>query len=154
MDINEIFALMDRAEQTSFDEISLEMDGIKMSLKKNTVNTGVTAAAPAMVNVTPVQRVEKESSKAEKSTASSNDSLIAVKAPLVGTFYRAASPEDKPFVMIGQKVKKGDVVGIIEAMKLMNEITVPEDGIVEAIEVIDGEMVEYNENLVLIKKAG
>jgi acetyl-CoA carboxylase biotin carboxyl carrier protein len=73
---------------------------------------------------------------------------IEIKAPLVGTFYRAPSPEDKPFVTIGQTVKKGDVVGIIEAMKMMNEITAAQDGVVTAIDAEDGSLVEYDQTLV------
>lgn len=74
-----------------------------------------------------------------------------VKAPLVGTFYCAPSPEEKPFVSVGQTVKKGDVVGIIEAMKLMNEITAPEDGVVKSIFAENGNMVEYGEVLLVLE---
>ena len=65
-----------------------------------------------------------------------------VKAPLVGTFYCAPSPEEKPFVEVGQSVRQGDVVGIIEAMKLMNEITAPADGVVKSIHAENGNMVQ------------
>ena len=69
---------------------------------------------------------------------------------MVGTFYQAPSPEEAPFVTVGQKVKKGDVVGIIEAMKLMNEITAPCDGIIETIDAENGQMVEFHQVLMRI----
>ena len=73
-----------------------------------------------------------------------------VKAPFVGTFYRAAAPGEDPFVKLGQKVSKGDVIGIIEAMKLMNEITAPCDGVITDIFVEDEKLVEYDQVLMSI----
>ena len=73
-----------------------------------------------------------------------------VKAPLVGTFYKAPSPEDKPFVEVGKEIHKGDVIGIIEAMKLMNEVTAAVDGVVKEILVADGDMVEYGQILITL----
>lgn len=177
MNMKDIYTFMEKAENSSYDEISVEMDGVKISLKKNAPVQNVVQTMPAAMpmmamagntmmtnpmagNTMANAQNGMTQSVAENATASTgvannsadDDSIAAVKAPFVGTFYRAASPKDKPFVMVGQEVKKGDVVGIIEAMKLMNEITATEDGIVEAIEVEDGTMVEYNQNLVLIKK--
>ncbi|MDR0326199.1 MAG: acetyl-CoA carboxylase biotin carboxyl carrier protein [Oscillospiraceae bacterium] len=74
-----------------------------------------------------------------------------VKAPLVGVFYTAPSPDAAPFVSIGQRVKKGDVLCIIEAMKLMNEIESAHDGIVEQFLVENGAMVEFGQTLLTIK---
>jgi acetyl-CoA carboxylase biotin carboxyl carrier protein len=145
MEIKDIYAFMDKAEKTAYDEISLEIDNVKLTLKKNVSAEGRMpsgSAAPITASETPT---------AEDTADYEDSNLVAVKSPFVGTFYRAASPEDKPFVMVGQKVSKGDVVGIIEAMKLMNEITAPQDGIVESIEAEDGEMVEYNKNIVMLK---
>ena len=68
-------------------------------------------------------------------------------SPLVGTFYAAASPEDEPYVKAGDKVKKGQTLGIIEAMKLMNEVEAEFDGTVEEILVENGQMVEYGQPL-------
>ena len=72
-------------------------------------------------------------------------------APLVGVFYRASSPDSEPFVKVGQQVKKGDVLCIIEAMKLMNEVEAEVDGEVVEILVGDEEMVEYGQNLFVIR---
>ena len=73
-----------------------------------------------------------------------------IKAPLVGTFYAAPSPDQKPFVQVGDTVKKGDVVLIIESMKLMNEVTSDIDGVVQEILVKNGEAVEYDQPLMII----
>jgi len=77
--------------------------------------------------------------------------LKEVKAPLVGTFYSAASPDTEPFVSVGQEVKKGDVIGIIEAMKLMNEVTASESGVVASIEAVNGELVEFGQVLLRLR---
>lgn len=143
MDINDVNQLWSRFEQSEVTEFSLDLDGMKLFLKKN---------------ITDVP--EKRQSKAEKhfdsekseAQAQKDNGEITVKAPLVGTFYCAPSPQDKPFVRVGQKIKKGDVIGLIEAMKLMNEIHSTEDGTVSAIEVKDGSMVEYDEVLIRLKK--
>ena len=89
-----------------------------------------------------VQTVENTDSKA---------TLKSIKSPIVGTFYRAKSPTATPFVEVGSYVHKGDVVCIVEAMKLMNEVEAEEEG--EVIEILVGneEMVEYNQPLILLK---
>lgn len=74
----------------------------------------------------------------------------AVKSPMVGTFYRSATPGAKPFVEVGQSVKTGDTVCIIEAMKLLNEIEADRDGVIKAVLVENGQPVEYGQPLVLI----
>ena len=74
-----------------------------------------------------------------------------VKSPIVGTFYQSPSPDKPPFVKVGDKVKKGDVIMIIESMKLMNEIQSDFDGVVDRILVSDGQAVEYDEPIMIIK---
>ena len=74
-----------------------------------------------------------------------------VKSPIVGTFYAAPSPDKPPFVRVGDKVKKGDVIMIIESMKLMNEIQSDFDGTVDRILVSDGQAVEYDQPVMIIK---
>lgn len=81
------------------------------------------------------------------------DNIEVITSPLVGTFYRAPSPESDPYVEIGSHVKKGDVLCIIEAMKLMNEIEANVDGEIVEIMAQNGEMVEYGESLFKIRKA-
>ncbi|WP_082411757.1 acetyl-CoA carboxylase biotin carboxyl carrier protein, partial [Methylogaea oryzae] len=75
----------------------------------------------------------------------------AVKSPMVGTFYRAASPDSKPFVEVGQSVKAGDTLCIIEAMKILNQIESDKSGVVKRILVENGQPVEYNQPLFIIE---
>lgn len=155
MDINEVYKLMGNFENSSMTELNLEMEGVKLSMKKGSVGYERPVQAEVQ-NYVPVVKKEVVEAKdalvqAETKTTASGDA-IEIKSPLVGTFYRAASPEEKPFVILGQQVKKGDVVGIVEAMKLMNEIVATEDGVVESILVEDGTMVEYNEVLIRLSK--
>lgn len=139
MNIQDIYQLMDRFESSSMAEVNLEMEGVKVALKKS----GQVMAVPAAATVTE-PAVIQEAAKKEMPLGT------VIEAPLVGTFYAAPSPEEAPFVSVGKKVKKGDVVGIIEAMKLMNEITAPCDGMIEAIDVENGQMVEYHQVLMRI----
>lgn len=100
------------------------------------VMPAVPAAAPAAPAETPA---------APKAPAGK-----AIKAPLVGTFYAAPSPDQPPFVQVGDTVKKGDVVLIIESMKLMNEVTSDVDGVVQEILVKNGDAVEYDQPLIIL----
>lgn len=84
-------------------------------------------------------------SEPPKKSTETKDTLV--KAPLVGIFYSAPSPQDEPYVRVGQKVKKGDPLCIIEAMKVMNEISAPRDGIIQTIFVKDKEPVAYDQPL-------
>lgn len=140
MNIQNVFELMDRFEGASMTELILEMEGSRLVLKKG-ADAKVTAASAA-----PIQKMVEQG---EEETALKEETLI--EAPLVGTFYSAPSPEEKNFVDVGQEVKKGDVVGIIEAMKLMNEITAPCDGVISSVQVENGQMVEYHQVLMRMK---
>ena len=168
MNINDVNQLWDRFEASKADRLEIDMDGVHFVLDKHgempcvpVAGMPVAPRAPFGGAVqAPVRETEGNtavnstvsagSTEAVKNTAVS-DGGTPVNAPLVGTFYRAPSPEDKPFVEVGQKVKKGDVVGIIEAMKLMNEINAPADGVVEEILAENGNMVEFNETLMILR---
>lgn len=144
MNIEDVYKLIERIENSNLSEFELEMNDVKLSLKKNIV---VKESQVASV----ITQTEAATDEVVKADLTRKD-CIEVKAPFVGTFYRAPSPEEKPFVMIGTEVKKGEIVGIIEAMKLMNEITAPEDGVVEEILVEDGELVDFDKTMIIIKK--
>ena len=155
MNINEIYGLMDRFEASSLSEMELEIEGIKLNMKKGGAVPMMTALAgePFYMNAsnqTPLTKGTAKASDGQVNNAVAEGDKEVV-APLVGTFYRAPAPGETPFVEVGTQVKKGDVIGIIEAMKLMNEITSTEDGIVTAIEAEDGAMVEYNQTLIRMK---
>lgn len=96
---------------------------------------------------------EAEKSRKEESAPppTEEENVVEVKTPIVGTFYRAPSPESEPFVDVGSSVKKGDILCIVEAMKSMNEIECDVDGTVEEVLVENGKMVEYDQPLFKIK---
>lgn len=145
MDIQEIYALMDRFERSSLSRMKLETGEVKLTLDKGfTASEKKAGSFAGAVN-------SGESSQPVAKQQETGGELIEIKAPFVGTFYRAASPEDKPFVTAGQSVKKGEIIGIIEAMKLMNEIAAPQDGVVAELLVEDGALVEYNQVLMTLK---
>lgn len=83
----------------------------------------------------------------EVAPAPAQASAVTINAPMVGTFYRAPSPQSAPFVEVGQTVKEGDVICIIEAMKMMNQIEADRSGVVQSIEINDGEPVEFDQVL-------
>ena len=107
-------------------------------------------AAPA--EAAPVQAEEKSAAVTAVSAPAKEETPAGniVKAPIVGTFYAAASPDEPPFVKVGDTVKKGDVLMIIESMKLMNEVTSDFDGVVDEIFVKNGEAVEYDQPVMRI----
>ncbi len=95
--------------------------------------------------------INKTAPATAPTTATEKVDGTPVKAPMVGVFYAAPAPEEKPYVQVGDKVKKGDTLCIIEAMKLMNEISADQDGEIAQICVGDGELVEYGQTLFILK---
>ena len=126
-------------EQSSLSKMELEVDDMKMKLEK------------PMVEGSVIQQVVTSSTQEERKEVSEEKEKPSgywVNAPIVGTFYSARAQGSKPFVEIGQQVKKGDVLCIIEAMKVMNEIHAPIDGVVAEILVTNESMVEYDQPLI------
>ena len=101
--------------------------------------------------VTAVKQVEAAPAKVKEATEPAGDGVEYIKAELIGTFYEAPSPQAKAFVSVGDKITKGQVVGIIEAMKMMNEVVSEYEGTVEAILVENEQMIEYGQPLFKIK---
>lgn len=154
MNINEVYQLMDKFEGSSLSELSFEMDGVKLSVKKACADATASAAsmsASESIKTAGTSEMTDPIKVTDTAETAGTVETKTINAPLVGTFYRAAGPGEHPFVEVGQQVKKGDVVAIIEAMKLMNEITAAEDGIVEEIVAEDGSLVEYNQVLIRMK---
>jgi acetyl-CoA carboxylase biotin carboxyl carrier protein len=147
---SEIKELMEYIEASSFVEFELEREGFKIKLvKRSAVSNGPGAAlSPALLAAQPVIEAP-----AARPAAVESPDFHLVKSPIVGTFYRAGSPGSRPFVEVGDKVKKGQVLCIVEAMKLMNEIESDCDGeILEAL-VANGQPVEYGEPLFKVRKS-
>lgn len=111
------------------------------------------ASAPEAAKESASAASAPETANSESApAAAADDNLEPVKAPLVGTFYAAPSPDADPFVQEGQKVSKGETLCILEAMKMMNELTAPYDLIVRRILGVNGEMAEYNQVLFEVEK--
>ena len=110
----------------------------------------VTVATPAPVPVTPAQSSPAPVALPAK-TPAADSSGPAITSPMAGTFYRAPSPGAAPFVEVGDTVKKGQVIGIIEAMKLLNEVEADQDGVVKAFAAENGQPVEFGQPLVYLE---
>ncbi|MFR2771607.1 MAG: acetyl-CoA carboxylase biotin carboxyl carrier protein [Clostridium sp.] len=168
MEIKDIVTLIEAVSKNNLTSFVLEENGTKLSLKREkereTVVTAVPAPGFAPVSAAPMMSQPaaafqvsgaSEASGAETPAANAESRDIAsgntVSSPLVGTFYASPSPDAEPFVKTGDRVKKGQVLGIIEAMKLMNEIESEYDGVVEAVLVNNEEVVEYGQPLFRIK---
>ena len=149
MEYSEIKKLLDDMGNSKVDSLDIEFpDGTKIKMKKNEAKIieAVTPAMPAVKEVTlPTEN------KTEEKAVITTENYKEVKSPMVGTFYSAPSPKDAPYVKIGDKVKKGDVLCVVEAMKLMNEIESEFDGEIVEICVKNEEMVEYGTTLFKIK---
>ena len=156
-DVREILALM---RDNGLSEFEIERDGLKLRLRKDSAGTVVTtplvAAAYTPSAVVPQAAVAAGppvAAPADVDAAGTEIELAVVKSPIVGTFYRSSEPGSPPFVEIGATVKKGQVLCIIEAMKLMNEIDSEYEGEIANIYVENGQPVQYGERLFAIKTA-
>ncbi len=147
MELKDIYGLLDRFENSSCAELELDMNGVHLGLKKGMACSGEVQTVQERVQGL---QTEKPQSQNEAAVPDKTEGTV-IEAPLVGTFYAAAGPDEEPFVKIGQQVHAGDVIGIIEAMKLMNEVTASSDGIVAEIKAENGKMVEYGQPLVVLK---
>lgn len=145
MEIKEVYRLMDRFESSSLTHLELNMEGSNIVFDKGSSSTAQTVIPQSTV------AFNSTSASEETESAQSSNEAEVIKAPIVGTFYTAAAPGEEPFVKPGQTVKAGQVVGLIEAMKLMNEITAPKDGKILEILVGDEEMVQYDQKLMTME---
>jgi acetyl-CoA carboxylase biotin carboxyl carrier protein len=162
MEFSDIERILELVRQHDLAEFELEKDGLKLRVRKAGVgpvfHTGPLPSMPLvpMPNVTtvpPVPALAPAPASSPASTADIDDSmeLAVVKSPIVGTFYRSPEPGAAAFVEIGQRVKKDQVLCIIEAMKLMNEITSEYEGEIVSAYVENGKPVQYGERLFAIK---
>ncbi|MDD5070620.1 MAG: acetyl-CoA carboxylase biotin carboxyl carrier protein [Candidatus Omnitrophica bacterium] len=143
MNLDELKSYIEFMDEHNLSELEIEVAGKRVKLKKD--SGGQSYILPQMMqqNV-PAQLAEKSETKNER------EGLIEIKSPMVGTFYRASSPGAKSYVDVGQKVKSGDVVCILEAMKLMNEIKAEISGKIAEILVENGSPVEYGQTLFVV----
>jgi acetyl-CoA carboxylase biotin carboxyl carrier protein len=150
MDFNEIKQLIDIVNSSDLQETIIEEGEFKIILRRSSAT-----AAPQVIPVTaaPALQAIPQASYAAPAAAKSEavSGLIESRSPIVGTFYQSSSPDSPPFVAINDTIKKGDVLCIIEAMKLMNEIEAEVSGTIVEILVENGQAVEYDQPLFRIK---
>ena len=150
MDLRKLKKLIDLVQESGIAELEITEGEEKVKIVKGG-HVSVSAAAP--VPVAPIEArapAPAAAAPAPAAEAPAGQEGHVVKAPMVGTFYRSPSPDAKAFVEVGQTVKEGDTICIIEAMKLMNEIEADAGGVVKAILVENGQPVEYGQPLFLI----
>ena len=133
MDLDTIFRLMERAEQSAFAKVEIQQGDLRILLER-----GASAAAASVITRT------------EQQTATDLAERDAVPSPISGVFYLRKEPGAEPFVLVGSKVNKGDTLCIIEAMKTMNEIRSPRNGVIAGILAADGATVAAGEALFLL----
>ena len=149
-DFDDIERMVEFMEAHGLSEFELEEDGRRVRLKKAKTSADDLLSRSAG-NAAKDATLSPESMTSDE--ADQDDGLIVVKSPIVGTFYRAPDPDTDPFVEVGTGIKKGQVLCIIEAMKLMNEIDAEEDGEIVNIFIENGQAVQYGDKLFAIKPA-
>jgi len=153
MDFKAIKKLIDLVESSGVSELSIDEDGTKIKIKKElgtqSINVPIQAAAPMPIAAPAAAPVAAAESKDD---VASNPNLIEVKAQMVGTFYTAPSPDAADYVKVGDTIGEGQVLCIIEAMKLFNEIESEVSGTIEKICLKSGDSVEFGQTLFLVQK--
>jgi len=161
MDINHLKQLLELVREHELAEFEIEHDGLRVRIRKDAVAARV-VAAPAVAaapvastsgpaSAVPAPAAPAMAAGADAAPADAEVDLAVVKSPIVGTFYRSPEPGTASFVEVGSPVKKGQVLCIIEAMKLMNEIDSEYDGEIANIYVENGQPVQYGERLFAIR---
>jgi acetyl-CoA carboxylase biotin carboxyl carrier protein len=158
MDFDEITRILQMMREHDLTEFELERDNFKLRLRKSTAGhpPGTVAASYAAATVpmsvqAPGAAVAPSAAEPLPSAAGEDVELAIVKSPIVGTFFRASEPGARPFADVGDVVRKGQVLCIIEAMKLMNEINAEIDGELVTVYVENGQAVQYGERLFAIR---
>ncbi|OIJ16033.1 acetyl-CoA carboxylase, biotin carboxyl carrier protein [Anaerobacillus arseniciselenatis] len=160
--IQDIRELIKAIDQSSIEEFKYEQEGTKVTLRKERKVTEQVQAQPLVVQqpavaqapeqAAPVQQAHPEQQvKQEAPVVAKDENLHKITAPMVGTFYAAPSPDSPNYVKVGDKVKNDSVVCIVEAMKLMNELEAEISGEIVEILVENGQLVEYGQELFLVK---
>ncbi len=148
MDLRKLKKLIDLVQESGIAELEITEGEEKVKIVKGGVVSVSAAPVMAMPASAPAAAPTAAAAPAEAPDASQEGHVV--KAPMVGTFYRSPSPDAKVFVEVGQAVKEGDTICIIEAMKLMNEIEADASGVVKAILVENGQPVEYGQPLFIL----
>jgi len=159
MDFDQLKRILDLVREHELSEFEIEQEGLRLKVRKDLGGTAQLHQMPAVVvasapgGAAPQPPAPTTAASAPSDSADAEIELAVVKSPIVGTFYRSPEPGAASFVEIGTIVKKGQVLCIIEAMKLMNEIDSEYDGEVTNIYVENGQPVQYGERLFAIRTA-
>ena len=158
MKIEEIQKLIENINQLNLEEVNIETEALKLRIKKHVPNAVVT---PALLQQHPFSvptaqshipaTIPAASTTTNISQAEVTNKHVEIKSPMIGTFYRASNPEASPYVSVGNEVKAGQVICIIEAMKLFNEIEAEVSGKITQILVEDASPVEFDQPLFIIE---
>jgi acetyl-CoA carboxylase biotin carboxyl carrier protein len=143
MELDEIKNLIELLQDTDITELHVEREGSKLKIKREKFLSSFAATSPVTKPPAEVKETKEEAIEEQR--------LVTITSPIVGIFHRAPSPESPPFVDVGSHVKKGQVLCIVEAMKLMNEIESDTEGIISKILIENAQPVEYGEPLFLIE---
>ena len=149
MDLRKLKKLIDLVQESGIAELEITEGEEKVKIVKGG-GVSLTAVAPPVAVAAPVAAPAGPRPVPAAAEAEPSQEGHVVKAPMVGTFYRSPSPDAKVFVEVGQAIKEGDTICIIEAMKLMNEIEADASGVVKAILVENGQPVEYGQALFIL----
>ena len=156
MDIKEIQNLIKFVAKSGASEVKLEMDDIKITIKTGSdtdttiVHQMPMQAVPAMQQQIPLQQATPEEAAAAPAAVAEDSKYITIKSPIIGTFYRKSAPDKPVFVEVGTDIKEGDVLCVIEAMKLFNEIESEISGKIVKVLVDDASPVEFDQPLFLV----
>lgn len=153
MDLKEIQALIKFVSTAGVDEVEINQKDFKLLIKKNPAQITTAQYTPVAVQAAPVAAAPVAVATAAPAAEPKADNLITIKSPMVGTFYRTPNPESPMFVNVGDEVKPGKVVCIIEAMKLFNEIESEISGKIVKVLVDNATPVEYDQPLFLVEPA-
>ncbi len=161
MELKDILLLLEKFEESDLSSLSVKLKGDEFSAGRHGYSEGFSSAVQTESNTSSStkmekkQKVNKVAESEEKVPAESDLSLDhcqKIVSPIVGTFYSRPSENDEPFVKVGQKVKKGDVLCILEAMKIMNEIKSSHDGTIKKVLLSDGDMADFGKVMFLLEE--
>jgi len=158
LDLNDIKELLGILQQQEISEFELEHEGVKLRIRKASPAEGRGLALQAVGSPAGVAKAVSSPGTSgeaggERAGSSADDGLVVIKSPMVGTFYRSPNPESPAFVSIGDRIRVGQVLCIIEAMKLMNEIEAEQAGEIVGVQVENGQAVQYGDPLFTIRPA-
>lgn len=152
MDIRKVKKLIELLEESNIDEIEIKEGEESVRISRNQYAGYSAPAMPAPLAPAPAAPAAVAAAPAEAEATEEPAAIKGhvIRSPMVGTFYRSPSPSSPPFVEVGQHVKAGDVICIVEAMKMMNQLEADKAGVIEAILIEDGQPIEFDQPLITI----